>query len=340
MQDRTLVGSYLERAGIAFRRDFDLAKISSIGIGPRVITCIFPSDEASLVEVVTELVRSRIKYRIIGELNNLVISPDIEDYVVVSLKQLQQVRLLSENRVYADAGVKLKDLAKFIGEKTERSVLSRLAGIPGSVGGAVVMNAGAYGIEIGEIVESINVLSIQDGKVTHRYLGVLDAGFGYRESMFQRGGFVVLGIVVDIDSISKSLNGDDSCNWERIRRTDQRYNFKSVGSILKTKNIYREFRGLRGLVIKMLDSILWRIVPEEIERAHKIRARLLTLLTIVLFLRWDFAGYCGFNVNIIKRTPSGSGSMRIDFEQFLNRIKRLERACREPLGREVIVWEE
>ena len=118
MQDRTLVDSYLERAGIAFKRDFDLAKISSIGIGPRVITCIFPSDEASLVEVVTELVRSRIKYRIIGELNNLVISPDIEDYVVVSLKQLQQVRLLSENRVYADAGVKLKDLAKFIGEKT------------------------------------------------------------------------------------------------------------------------------------------------------------------------------------------------------------------------------
>ena len=203
------------------------------------------------------------------------------------------------------------------------------------------MNAGAYGMEISDIIDSIVLLLIHDGEAVCRTVDNVYAEFGYRESRFRHGTYVILGIDIDLDVVEKRIESGSRLNdWESVRRKDQRYNFKSVGSILKTKNIYRELCGLRGYIIKGLDSLLWRMVPDELEREQKIRAKILTFLAIVLFLDCDFSGYCDFNVNIIKRGARKLSSDKEEFEKFKQQIERLEGACCRPLGREVIVWEE
>ena len=86
------------------------------------------------------------------------------------------------------------------------------------------------------------------------------------------------------------MNGDDSCNWERIRE-QIRDTTLSRRQHLKDKEHLQEFRGLRGLVIKMLDSILWRIVPKEIESTQDKGTLTYTINNSLIFTLtlWDTA---------------------------------------------------
>jgi len=130
----------------------------------------------------------------------------------------------------ADAGVSMVYAAK-CAQRSELSGLEFLYGIPGSIGGAVVMNAGAYGGEICQVLEATKYLSA-DGKVYE--LGLKDHEFGYRDSWFKRNPNAV--VLSTTFKLQKGNVQDISEKMDELmerRRDKQPLEFPNAGSVFK-----------------------------------------------------------------------------------------------------------
>lgn len=139
---------------------------SSIGVGGRIDALVFPKDVPELMDTVAFLRGCRIPFLPVGNWTNLIVRGGGYRGVLISLTGLRRLEIgdgeVGEIRVDAEAGVALSELVT-------RSVhegftgMEFCAGIPGSVGGAVRMNAGAYGSEIKEVIVSASLLDPVEG---------------------------------------------------------------------------------------------------------------------------------------------------------------------------------
>src|SRR5512142_3176954 len=159
-----------------------LSRHTSFGIGGPADVLAYPADRDDLVTVLREIRRQRLPYFILGGGTNLLVKDKGFRGAVVCLKRMKGIKLLREYRsiggayavVFAEAGALLANVLSFsVGEGLTGLEFS--AGIPGTVGGAVCMNAGTAGGEIGDIVESVTLLS-PDGELITR--GRDEMGFG------------------------------------------------------------------------------------------------------------------------------------------------------------------
>ncbi|MCX5836945.1 MAG: UDP-N-acetylmuramate dehydrogenase [Deltaproteobacteria bacterium] len=135
---------------------------TSIGVGGPIDVLLFPEDEGELVGIVDFLRRRRIAFLPVGNWTNLIVRDGGYRGALVALTRLRCLSLRDEGKggvlLLAGAGCPLSELVN----RSAREALAGIefcAGIPGSVGGAVRMNAGAYGGEIKNIVESVSLLN-------------------------------------------------------------------------------------------------------------------------------------------------------------------------------------
>jgi len=162
LRDRQLLEAELQAIdGLNVMHNVPLAPLTTFHIGGKARFFLVPGTISALEQALLCLKRHEQPYRILGNGSNLLIDDAGVD-VVLSLRgltrhlapQLQFSRGLEPIGVMVEAGMSLQRLLAWA-VKNGLSGLERLAGIPGSVGGAVVMNAGANGKEIGSIVEAV-----------------------------------------------------------------------------------------------------------------------------------------------------------------------------------------
>ena len=141
------------------------------------------------VDVITLCRAKKIPYTIIGNGSNLLVGDKGIPGVVIEFGANASSIEVKENMIHAEAGALLSKVAH---KALEASLggMEFAAGIPGSIGGAVVMNAGAYGGEMKDIVQNVTVLT-REGEI--RELEKEELGFGYRASVIKDRGYVVLG---------------------------------------------------------------------------------------------------------------------------------------------------
>ena len=139
---------------------------TSIGVGGRIDALLFPQDEGELTEVVDFLRKRQTAFLPVGNWTNLIVRDGGYRGVLVSLACLCSLTVRDEGKggvlLLAGAGCLLSELVN-LAVREALTGMEFCAGIPGSVGGAVRMNAGAYGGEIGNIVESVSLLDASDG---------------------------------------------------------------------------------------------------------------------------------------------------------------------------------
>jgi UDP-N-acetylmuramate dehydrogenase len=161
---------------------------TSFRIGGPATRFAFPSTREELVILTGLCQQCGVNPLLIGNGTNLLISDEGVDTVVINTSAfLNQVHRTGEREIEADAGVALSKLALFA-EEWELTGLEFAHGIPGSLGGAVCMNAGAYGGEMKQVITEVEVLT-PDGI---RRVSGEEADFGYRHSAFSDGSAVVL----------------------------------------------------------------------------------------------------------------------------------------------------
>ena len=155
-----------------------LSKYTTYRVGGPAICVVYPKNITCLVKLLRFLKNEKIMYKMLGNGSNLLFSDKPYDGVLIKLDEFNNIEFLGKNKVRVGAGVSLVKLSLLTAKKGLTG-LEFASGIPGSVGGAVFMNAGAYKSDMGYIVEKVKVLT-PDLRII--YLENKEMNFHYRTS--------------------------------------------------------------------------------------------------------------------------------------------------------------
>src|SRR6266850_2251971 len=144
------------RLGVRAERGKRFAELTSLRVGGAVDWVVSPRTEEQAAALVHELAQQGIAWRPLGSGSNVLADDGAHHYVILSLKELKGAPVFEGERVSISAGYSLPRLCVDAARKGLAGI-EGLNGIPGTVGGALWMNAGAYGQEIGTVVETIRV---------------------------------------------------------------------------------------------------------------------------------------------------------------------------------------
>jgi UDP-N-acetylenolpyruvoylglucosamine reductase len=165
-----------------------LREYTTIGIGGAADRLVFPRSAAQVREVVLAEGRSGRPVLVLGAGSNLLVADGgVSATVLCTKRHLSKVVFLADGSVVAEAGVMLPRLAVLCA-LSGRSGMEPLSGIPGTMGGALSMNAGSFGRNIGEMVEWVE--RVDAGGGIHR-IDARAIRFGYREAKFPVEGIIV-----------------------------------------------------------------------------------------------------------------------------------------------------
>lgn len=228
------VEQFCQKEKIQYVKDEPMKLHTSFRIGGNADLFITPESEEKLCRLLFVLKENGVPYMILGRGSNLVVSDLGIEGAVVSLSAINQVCLNGDSRVYAGAGASLASLCTFARDNC-LSGLEFAYGIPGSVGGAMVMNAGAYGGEMKDAVLSARVL-LPSGSI--KVINKEEMELSYRSSIFKKEKLIVLGAefsLVQKDKEEITAQMDDYMNR---RKEKQPLEYPSGGSVFKRPEGY------------------------------------------------------------------------------------------------------
>ena len=220
---------------IEIRENEPLSKHSSFKIGGSAKLVCFPKDINELEKCINYCVVNGIKFKIIGNASNILFDDLGFDGAVIFTKHmnsLEYIRKPDTILVRVGAGKSLTELASDVGKKHCLTGLEFAYGIPGTVGGAVYMNAGAYGGQMSDVVIETQYLDIADMKI--HTLTAEEHQYSYRHSIFmEHPEYVVTATTLalreaDAESIFNVMGKNMSA-----RREKQPLEYPNAGSVFK-----------------------------------------------------------------------------------------------------------
>lgn len=207
-----------------------IKNLTTYRVGGVASVLFTPKDIKSLSNAIIYLKDNSIKFKIIGRGSNLLFSSKLYDGVLIKLDNLNHIDFLPYNKVVVGAGVSLLKLSNEIC-KRGLTGFEFASGIPGSVGGAIYMNAGAYNLDMGYVVRDVKVLTPSNQIIT---LVNKELNFHYRDSFFQHNpGYVIL------EASIRLYNGKEEAIRQVIKeRRDRRVlsqplEYPSAGSVFR-----------------------------------------------------------------------------------------------------------
>ncbi|CAM4030567.1 UDP-N-acetylmuramate dehydrogenase [Catellicoccus marimammalium] len=208
--------------------DEPLANYTYTKTGGPADALVFPKNRQELKEVVHYANMEGISWQVLGNASNLIVRDSGIRGIVILLSEMAEV-VVENQRIVAESGAKLIDVTK----KALDASLSGLefaCGIPGSIGGAVYMNAGAYGGEIKDVLSAIDVM-LEDGTITTWTKE--DLSFSYRHSALQQQKAIVLSASFDLEAGSYPVIAEKMAELTDLRESKQPLEYPSCGSVFK-----------------------------------------------------------------------------------------------------------
>ncbi len=185
--------------------------------------------EEQLGKLLQLLNKVEADYFILGNGSNLLVSDSGYDGIIIQIGPKMSGIRVNGTHIYAQAGALLSQVAK---EACNYGLtgLEFASGIPGSIGGAVVMNAGAYGGEMKNTVTKVRVMSM-DGEILELDNGTME--FGYRTSVIRHNRFAVVEVELELQEGNKETINETMLELAKKRREKQPLDFPSAGSTFK-----------------------------------------------------------------------------------------------------------
>jgi UDP-N-acetylmuramate dehydrogenase len=203
-----------------------LSKYTSIRIGGPADYYLEPADKDDAVAIIVFLQQQQFPFMIIGRGSNLLVSDEGIRGAVINLETALSSIRAEHDRIYADSGVSMARFVDFCVQRGCKGV-EMLAGIPGTLGGALIMNAGAYGGEISDHLVDVELL--RNGTVL--YLKKEEVGFAYRRSGLQRD--IILGASFRLPQGEKEEIKTIRKELLLKRNRAQPLNYPNAGSMFK-----------------------------------------------------------------------------------------------------------
>ena len=206
--------------------DMEMKEYSHMKIGGIAKELIFVEDKKELKDIIA----TRDKIFLLGNGTNTLISDGKLDISFVSLKNFKNIEIVERHGDYdlvrAEAGLDFDELIEFM-EKNDYTGLENIAGVPGSVGGLVNMNGGAYGTEIFDCIEEVEVCK-NDGEIKSLKKSELD--FKYRNTEIKKNKWIVVSVLF---KFKKGFDRECVIDKRTQRKNKHPLEYPNLGSTFK-----------------------------------------------------------------------------------------------------------
>lgn len=216
-----------------FKINEDLSKYHTFRIKGKADIVLLPENIEDLKDMLNFCRTNKYNHVLIGNGSNIIFNNGIFNGILITTKHLKSIEINDET-MYCECGVPLP-LAALKALNAELSGLEKLSGIPGTLGGAIVMNAGAYGSEIKDVLVSACVYD-KDGKIYD--LSCDELNMSYRHSIVKEKELIVLSCILKLQKGNSEEIKEimDACKSKRI--SSQPLEYPSAGSIFKKGDEY------------------------------------------------------------------------------------------------------
>ena len=227
----------------------DLKKYNTYGIGGISKYLVMPEDIDDLSSLIKYLNKDGIPWYVLGGGSNVILPDEDFDGAIIKLDKLNRV-VIDNDIITAESGV---SLGMFVNTLLDHGFVNyaHLMGIPGTLGGAIVGNAGAYNVSIFDYLISVSIIDADGNK---KILNKEDIKYDYRYTEFKGKNSIVVaasfkGIYGDVALVREQIQ----LNLEK-RRNTQPLEYKNAGSVFKNPPEYSagyliEHAGLKGLTV-------------------------------------------------------------------------------------------
>ncbi|MCK6129679.1 UDP-N-acetylmuramate dehydrogenase [Parvimonas micra] len=212
------------------RYDEPLKNHTTFKIGGNCIALIEPREVSDIVETIKICRENSIKFFVIGNGSNLLVPDEGYNGVIIKLKSEFSTIQVEGEYLIVNSGAKLSEVYT-VAYENSLTGFEFASGIPGTIGGAIYMNAGAYGGEMKDIVESVQVLDLDNFEL--RELKNEELEFSYRKSIIQRKNYIVTTIKLKLQKGNKEEINAVYEDLRERRNSKQPLNFGSAGSTFK-----------------------------------------------------------------------------------------------------------
>ncbi len=242
--------SYINEKQIGnYKENVSFKTLTTYKTGGTAKLVVYPLNVSKLQELLNYLRENNIDYKVFGNGSNILASDSVYNGVIIKLSNLKNMTFY-KGIVEVEAGYSLVSLANDMCRRGF-SGLEFACGIPGTIGGAIYMNAGAYLKDIGSIVREVTVLD-KDFKI--KKLKHKDLDLGYRHSIFINSDYIILSVILKLKK--GDVNYINALTKERKerRQNTQPLEFPSAGSVFRNPvNLYAgkliEDSNLKGYTI-------------------------------------------------------------------------------------------
>lgn len=217
-----------ELAGIEILFNEPLKQYTYTKVGGAADYLAFPRNQYELKRIVTFAHAQEIPWMVLGNSSNIIVRDGGIEGFVIMFDHFHDIRV-NGYVIEAEAGAKLIDVTH-VARYHSLTGFEFACGIPGSIGGAVYMNAGAYGGEIAHILQSCKVLT-PEGEI--KTLTVEELSFGYRHSKIQETGDVVISAKFALAPGNYDQIDQEMARLTHLREMKQPLEYPSCGSVFK-----------------------------------------------------------------------------------------------------------
>lgn len=206
-----------------------LSKYTTYKVGGKAQVLAYPKNTEKLITLLKWAKENNIPYKMLGNGSNLIFSDNDYNGILIKLTEFDDIEIF-DNKIKVGAGYSLMKLAR-VALKNSLTGLEFAAGIPGTVGGAVFMNAGAYKSDMGYIVQMINVLTPDFRIVT---LENKELAFHYRTSFLKtHPDYICLEAIIKLEKGKKEAIEEVMKSRLQRRRETQPLEYPSAGSVFR-----------------------------------------------------------------------------------------------------------
>ena len=214
---------------LELREHEPMARHTTFRIGGPVRLMALPRSEGEVLACLREAERAQVRLVVLGNGSNLLAADGEIPCFAVLLTGLDALERTGEREIWAGAGVSLARLASFAAQEGLAG-LEFAHGIPGTLGGGVLMNAGAYGGEMVQVVKEVAAAGRSGGVET---VPAEQCGFSYRRSAFSDGERVILGAKFQLEPDDPAAIRGRMDDLARRRKEKQPLEYPSAGSMFK-----------------------------------------------------------------------------------------------------------
>lgn len=231
--------------------DEEMKKHTSFKVGGPADFLVKPRTESQILDLVSLLKSENIPYIVVGNGSNLLVKDGGIRGVVIKISDNFNDFRIEGNTLYAQSGALLSIIGKAVLNESLTG-FEFASGIPGTLGGAIAMNAGAYGSEMKNIVKSVRMID-PNGKIVE--LNNDEMQFEYRKSIISNNEYIVLSSIIELEKGNFEEIRDKMRELTKSRVTKQPLNLPSAGSTFKRPEGYFaakliEDSGLKGLTLR------------------------------------------------------------------------------------------